>query len=161
MPSTPAKNAGASVIAARLLALCIFTVLALPQAAFGQSAADTIRTWGLLGTWATDCARPVSKENYRYTYAVRNGRAFHDRNWGEGRDSMPIRAATIKPDGSLVVVLYLEWLSHSREVVEVKSADGNRTRTLSNRNLKTGEYSVRDGKFMHNGEPTEWIDRCR
>jgi hypothetical protein len=32
---------------------------------------------------------------------------------------------------------------------------------MSNRNVDTNEYSVRDGKFTANGNATPWQTRCR
>ena len=54
---------GRSVLAALLLATA-------PSFAEESQVSDTLREFGLLGTWAVDCARPASAANEYSIYAV-------------------------------------------------------------------------------------------
>jgi hypothetical protein len=42
----------------------------------------------------------------------------------------------------------------------IKGDDG-RVRIVSNRNVDTDEYAVRDGKFTVNGNTTPWQTHCQ
>ena len=53
-------------------ALAIASVeMASVEAANAQSIADTIAEFGLIGTWATDCAQPASSSNFLTVYAIK------------------------------------------------------------------------------------------
>ena len=41
------------------------------EAANAQSVADTVAEFGLIGTWATDCAQPASTSNFLTVYAIK------------------------------------------------------------------------------------------
>jgi hypothetical protein len=143
-----------------VLGLALVAAVTVSGAALAQSTVEAARQWGLLGTWAVDCDRPASRSNTYLIYVARDGRLFHDRNFGDSRDSSPIPTATIKSDQTLELVFDLQSISQTRQAVFLKSSDG-RYRSMSNRNVKTDEYSIRDGKFTSNGEPAPWITRCR
>jgi hypothetical protein len=145
---------------ARLSALVLLAVLAASGAALAQTTAQTASKWGLLGTWRLDCSKPMGRSNPDLSYVVRGGKLFHDREWGDTRDSSAVVLATSKADGTLEMVVNFTSLSQTRQFSFMK-ASGNRIRALSNRNVNTNEYSVRDGKFTSNGKPTPWQTRCR
>jgi hypothetical protein len=67
---------------------------------------------------------------------VRGGKLFHDREFGDARDSFPVTAATRKPDGSIEIVINFVSFSQIRQFSLIKGSDG-RARTVSNRNVDT------------------------
>ena len=93
-------------------------------------------------------------------YLVKGNKLFHDREFGDRRDSSQIMSATIKPDGSMELVVNFTSLSQTRQFSFIKGGDG-RIRATSNRNVDTNEYTVVDGKFTANGNSTPWQSDCR
>jgi hypothetical protein len=130
--------------------------------AHAQDVADVLTRWGLLGTWSVDCASPPGRSNTYTTYVARFDRsAYYTREWGEARDTDPndINAATILPDGMLLLREFMPAFNQTREMWLVKGADG-RTRAMMNREVG-GQYTVRDGRFAANGRETPWSSRCQ
>ena len=147
---------------ARFFILVLLGVLATSGTSVAQTVAETASGWGLLGAWRTDCGAPVSRSDGVYRYVVREGKLFHDREFGDAgtRDSSPVMSATKKTDGSIEVVINFVSLSQIRSNSFIKGSDG-RIRVISNRDVNTNEYSVRDGKFTWNDNATPWQTRCR
>ena len=143
----------------RLLGLVLLAVLATSEAR-AETVAQTASRWGLLGTWRLDCSKPASRSDGALQYVVRAGKLFHDREFGDSRDSSAVILATTKADGSLEIVVSFASLSQTRQFSFMKGRDG-RIRTFSNRNVDTDEYSIKDAKFTGNGNPTPWQTRCR
>jgi hypothetical protein len=146
----------------RLLALSILAVLATTEASLAQTVAETASKWGLVGTWRLDCSTPASRSNGDLQYVVRGGKLFHDREFGDARDSNVVVSATRKTNGSLEIAVNFVSFSppQTRQFAFVKGSDG-RIRAVSNRNVDTNEYSIKDGKFSANGNDTPWQTRCR
>jgi hypothetical protein len=144
----------------RLFSLALLTVLAASEPLHAQTAAETARTWGLLGTWRLDCNKPASRADGELQYVVREGKLFHDREFGDARDSSTVTSLVAKADGSIDVVVNFTSIGQTREFSLIKGKDG-RIRATSNRNVDTNEYSIRDGKFSFNGASTPWQTRCR
>ena len=139
------------------LALSLFL---LPSLAAAESAAETLARWGLVGTWARDCAKPVSGSNGRFVYAVRDGKAVHLRDFGdELRDENEILSAQVASDGSIELRVDFPKLGQVREYALIKSPDGGLPAKF-NRG-PDGKYSILDGKLVHNGAPAPKIFRCR
>jgi hypothetical protein len=145
---------------ARLFALVFLTLLVPCEASLAQTTAQTASKWGLLGNWKLDCSAPASSSNGNLAYAVRGGKLFHDRDFGDRKDSSPVTLATKKPDGSLELVIHFVGLKQTRQFLLMKGSDG-RLRALSNRNADTNEYTIVGGKFTANGDETPWQTRCR
>ena len=144
----------------RLFALVLLTALATSEASLAQTAAETASRWGLLGTWRLDCSQPPSRSDGNLQYVVRGGRLFHDREFGDARDSSTVLSAITKADGSIELVVNFVSISQTREFSLIKGRDG-RIHATSNRNIDTNEYSIRGGTFTANGNTTPWQTRCR
>jgi hypothetical protein len=144
----------------RLFALVLLAVLATPEASLAQTVADTASKWGLLGTWRLDCSTSPSRSDGALQYVVRGGKLYHDREFGDARDSSQVMSATRKADGSLELVVKFDSLSQTRQFSFIKGSDG-RIRAISNRNVDTNEYTIKDGKFTANGNTPPWQTRCR
>jgi hypothetical protein len=123
---------------------------------------ETASNWGLLGTWRLDCSKPASRSDGALQYVVRGGKLFHDREFGDARDSNVVVSATRKANGSLEIAVNFVSFSppQTRQFSFVKGSDG-RIRAISNRNVDTNEYSIRDGKFTANGNAPPWQTHCR
>ena len=143
-----------------LFGLALLAVVATSEASLAQTVAATVSKWGLIGTWRLDCSKPASRSDGDLKYEVRGGRVFHDREFGDGRDSNAVVSAARKADGSLQIAVHFASFSQTRQFSLIKGSDG-RIRATSNRNVDTNEYSIKDGKFTANGNPTPWQTRCR
>jgi hypothetical protein len=138
----------------------IFLVtLGVPASASAQSIADVMEQWGLVGTWAVNCHLPPSRTNGMHSTYTRQlgGNVDVRRDFGDSRynDVSQVISARVQADGMLEVTV------DPRQVftyVLFKGADG-RIRSMTGR-LGSGEYTVRDGKFVASGAPTPWQSRC-
>ena len=137
----------------------IAVLLLIPQTALGQSPGDVAQKWGLLGTWAEFCNQPPARGNDYATFVRRGGELFLDRDFGEGRDTNRIAAASILPDGMISVSIVFGGLNQTRINVFALGPDGRR-RAMFNSD-KQGNFSVKDGILLGSGKPTSWLTRCR
>jgi hypothetical protein len=144
---------------ARSVAFALLLVVVAGQAAQAQTTAEVARKWGLVGTWRLDCVQPRSQSNPDLNYVVRGGKLFHDRDFGNNQDSSAVMTAVVKADKSLEIVVKFDSLKQTRQFALMKGPDG-RIRAVSNRNVDTNEYSIRDGKFTANGGTPPWQTRC-
>src|SRR5262249_2985718 len=100
---------------ARLFALALLAILGTSAVSHAQKTAETATRWGLLGNWKLDCSTPTSSGNGRLSYVVRGGKLFHDRDFGDRKDSSPVTLATSRPDGSIEVVINFPSLKQTRQ----------------------------------------------
>jgi hypothetical protein len=54
-------------ISVRAFVLIILSTLAIPQIAFADPIIEAAASWGLLGSWMPDCAKPASRANAQLT----------------------------------------------------------------------------------------------
>lgn len=149
-------------ISSRTLAgvVTLLLVAVTADGARGETVAETMARWGLIGTWAMDCSRPPSRSNFHLSYVARGeGRVFHERDLGGLRDSREIRAARLRPGGLIEVVADFGKLVGVRKWTMMKGADG-RIRTLSNSRIDGTDTTVRDGRLVSSGAETPWQTRC-
>jgi hypothetical protein len=146
----------------RLLLLLGFLVAQSTSPIFARSAATGAKVWGLLGTWALDCSAGPSQANGYLTYEpVSGNQLIHKRDYGAIKDEHPVIEAKLLDDGALELVFDFSALSppqRRRVVVERVSIDGIRAR--ENQVVGTSDFSIRDGKFVHNGKPVPVQTRC-
>jgi hypothetical protein len=129
------------------------------RGASGADVAETVAQWGLLGTWAGDCATPPQAGNSHYTWVRRGREVFLDRDLGKSRDSNRVLAASGLPDGALELRIEFTQFAQTRINVLIKGQDG-RVRVLTNQDTH-GSYSVKDGRLTASGATTPWETRCR
>lgn|SRR5690606_24868269 len=144
-----------------LLRTCAFALLfglgvALP--AWAQGPAEVAAQWGLLGTWAVDCNQPPSRQNSYLTFARDGERLVHRRDFGDARDEHPVTSVRQSADGTIEVVIDLAIFAQTRTIVFAKAGEGKK-RAVSNRDDK-GVYSIKNGKFVANGQPAPVQNRC-
>ncbi|MBR0970527.1 MULTISPECIES: hypothetical protein [Bradyrhizobium] len=143
----------------RLIAAAVLWV-AFTAAAGAGSLAATVEQWGLLGSWAVDCAaRPDRDKGALLTYEIRkDGRVMYRRDFGEARDENEVVSATVNAEGLLNLMVYFPSLQQTREFGLLVSKQG-RLRAIYNRSER-GQYTIRDGKYVATGAPTPAQQRC-
>jgi hypothetical protein len=83
----------------------------------------------------------------------------HRRNFGDTKDESEVVSAEVSEDGMLNLRVFFPSLKQTREYGLIKQSDGT-IRAMYNRNQKD-EYSIKDGKFTANGNPTPSQHKCR
>ena len=133
---------------------------AITSTAGAETLAATVEQWGLLGSWAVDCAaRPDRDKGALLTYEIRkDGRVMYRRNFGEAKDESEVVSATVNAEGLLNVMVYFPSLHQTREFGLLLANDGS-LRAIYNRSER-GEYTIRDGKYVATGAPTPTQQRC-
>ena len=134
--------------------------VALAPTARAETLAATVEQWGLLGSWAVDCAaRPNRDKGALLTYEIRkDGRVMYQRNFGDVRDENEVVSAMINDEGLLDVMVFFPSLHQTREFGLLLQKDGS-LRAIYNRSER-GEYTIRDGKYIATGAPTPAQQRC-
>ena len=139
--------------------MLFFLTLALDASA--ETVAQTARQWGLIGPWSLDCSLPPDRNNGTVlAYEIAPGdRVVHRRNFGDTTDESEVITAEVAGDGMLNLRVFFPSLKQTREYGIIKQPDGT-IRAMYNRNQKN-EYSIRDGKFTANGNPTPPQYKCK
>jgi hypothetical protein len=134
--------------------------VAITSAVGAETLTATVEQWGLLGSWAVDCAaRPDRDKGALLTYEIRtDGRVMYRRNFGDARDENEVVSATVNADGLLNVMVYFPSLRQAREFGLRLAKDGS-LRAIYNRSER-GEYTIRGGKYIATGAPTPMQQRC-
>ena len=134
--------------------------VAITPTAGAETLAATVEQWGLLGSWAVDCAaRPDRDKGALLTYEIRkDGRVMYRRNFGDARDENEVVSASVNAEGLLNVMVYFPSLHQAREFGLMLAKDGS-LRAIYNRSER-GEYTIKDGKYVATGAPTPTQQRC-
>jgi hypothetical protein len=143
------------------LALAIFFSLTLTLNAPAATIAETARKWGLIGPWSLDCSLPPNSDKgsvLAYEIAG-DDRVVHRRNFGDTTDESEVITAEVSGDGMLNLRVFFPKLKQTREYGLMMQPDGT-MRAMYNRNQKD-EYTIKDGKFTANGNPTPSQHKCR
>ena len=143
------------------LALGLLFFLTLTLGASAETVAQTARKWGLIGPWSLDCSlKPDRNRGTVLDYeVVGNDRVVHRRNFGDTTDESEVVTAEVSGDGMLNLRVFFPGLKQTREYGLMTQRDGT-MRAMYNRN-QNNEYTIKDGKFTANGEPTPPQHRCR
>lgn len=134
--------------------------VAFSSLARAETLAATIEQWGLLGSWAVDCAiRPDRDKGAVLTYEIRkDGRVMYRRNFGDTKDENEVVSASVDAEGLLNLIVYFASLHQTREFGLLHANDGS-LRAIYNRSDR-GEYTIKDGKYVKTGAPTLPQQRC-
>ena len=143
------------------LALAVLFFLALTLNASAETVAQTARQWGLIGPWSLDCSLPPDRNKGTVlAYEIAPGdRVVHRRNFGDTTDEGEVVTAEVSGDGMLNLRVFFPSLKQIREFGFIMQPDGT-MRAMYNRNRKD-EYTIQDGKFTANGNPTPSQHKCR
>ena len=147
----------------RGLLLVLALVLAMPAAANAETVSQTLRQFGLLGTWADDCSRPAANDNFHTVYAaLPNGtvqRTYYNAPGKIYNQYVLQRVNRISSDQ----IIYQQKGSAGRIDVVLKKV-GNRYHVLSSQN-ENGKVYVKEGMFTENtsspGKESPWQTKCR
>lgn len=142
-------------------ALGLLFFLTLTLGASAETVAQTARKWGLIGPWSLDCSlKPDRNRGTVLDYeVVGNDRVVHRRNFGDTTDESEVVTAEVSGDGMLNLRVFFPGLKQTREYGLMMQPDGT-MRAMYNRN-QNDEYTIKDGKFTANGEPTPPQHKCR
>jgi hypothetical protein len=151
-------------VSLRTLLLAAALALALPAAAPAQtSPSDVMRSFGMLGTWATDCSRPSGDDNFYTVYA-----AMPDGNVRRTYYNTPDRAKAYNEYLiTRAIRLPADQLSYRQEgsvdhdkIDVILLKDGNQYKIWSSVR-ENGEVLVENGKYPKSGADSPWQARCR
>jgi hypothetical protein len=141
-----------------LAALVVLVALALPASA--ESISTIVERWGLIGDWSADCARPADRgAGIKIAFVIDGGGVVERRDFGEGQDEIDVLSATVANDGVLQIRVFLRSSKKHRYLGLARGSDGA-LRTVYNRD-ESGQYTVKEGKFVANGNPAPPLHRCR
>jgi hypothetical protein len=140
--------------------LAIISLLVLTLNASAETVAQTVRKWGLIGPWSLDCSlKPDRNKGTVLAYEIAgDDRVVHRRNFGDASDESEVITAEVSGDGMLNLRVFFPNLKQTREYGLVMQPDGT-IHAMYNRNQKL-EYTIKDGKFTANGNPTPSQHRC-
>jgi hypothetical protein len=147
-------------MAARAL-LAVLLMMAAPCLADESPVPGTLKQFGLLGTWAIECALPASPENEYSIYAVSpsGGATLSYARGGPYRDIVyEIRTAT--PVAEARLALHVLGLPGRYAVDLVLLKEGDTVRVWSS-HTPDGRMLVIDGVITGNGRPSPRFTRCR
>jgi len=148
---------------------CLAAVLttATVETANAQSVADTVAEFGLIGTWATDCAQPASSSNFLTVYAIKPSgevsRTHYDKP-DHVHDNYKITSAKRQAPDMLLYEQVWDLESSPADVA------GNRMQVLLNMvddkyqivssQGSDGSFFVKDRKFPGSGDESPWQFQC-
>lgn len=134
--------------------------IAFCSLAGAETLAATVAQWGLLGSWAVDCAvSPDRDKGALLTYEIRkDGRVMYRRNFGDAKDENEVVSATVDARGLLNLMVFFPSLHQTREFGVMLTKDGS-LRAIYNRSER-GEFTIKDGKYVKTGKPTLPQQRC-
>jgi len=143
------------------LALAMLFSLMLTLGAAAETVAETVLQWGLIGPWSLDCSlAPDRDKGAVLEYEIMaDDRVVHLRNFGDSTDESEVVGAEVSRDGMLNLRVFFPKLKQTREYGFIKQPDGT-MRAIYSRNQKR-EYTIKDGKFTANGNPTPPQHKCR
>ena len=143
------------------LALAMLFSLGFAINASAETVAQTARNWGLIGSWARDCSlKPGKNQAAMLAYEiVRDGRVVHRRDFGDTTDENEVVAADVSGDDMLNLRVFFPGFKETRQYGLMKQPDGS-MRTMYNHDQKD-EYSIKDGIFTANGNPTPALHKCK
>jgi hypothetical protein len=133
----------------------------LTLSASAETVAETARKWGLIGPWSLNCSLKADRDKgtvLAYEIAG-DDRVVHRRSFGDTTDESEVISAEVSGDGMLNLRVYFPNLKQTREYGLMMQPDGT-MRAIYNRNQKE-EYTIRDGRFTANGNPTPPQHKCR
>jgi hypothetical protein len=148
---------------------CLVAALAMAtvETANAQSVADTIAEFGLIGTWAADCAQPASSGNYLTVYAIKPSgevaRTYYDKP-GHIFNNYKITSAKRQAPDTLSYEQVWDFegspanVAGNRVQVLLNMAD-NKYQIVSSQG-SDGSFFVKDRKFPGSGNESPWQFQC-
>jgi hypothetical protein len=123
-----------------------------------ETAANALRSWGLLGKWGTECYKLANGDRPPkpdVTFAIEpDGKLIYENSGNIG----DVTAASANADGSITVRLQFFRPSNDSRTMVVERV-GQGIRTILNRNDQN-EYSIRNGLFVATGKQVSPLYKC-
>jgi hypothetical protein len=146
-------------MAARAL-LAVLLMTAAPCLAAESPVPGTLKQFGLLGTWAIECALPASPENEYSSYTVSpSGAATLSYAWGAPYRDIVYEIRTATPVAESRLALHVVG-SPGRIVVDLVLLKENDTIRVWSSHTPDGRMRVIDGVITGNGKPSPRFKRC-
>lgn len=146
------------MVARALLAVLLTTVA--PCLADESPVPGTLKQFGLLGTWAIDCARPASPQNEYSIYAASpSGEATLSYARGEPYRDIVYEIRTAAPIAESRLALHVLGLP-GRISVDLVLLKENDTIRVWSSHTQAGRMLVLDGVITGNGRPSPRFKRC-
>jgi len=133
-------------------------IVCTTPAAAAASVSEVFEQYGLLGTFAVDCARPVSPQNY-YTHfrALEGGRVQIELMVGPQQRQYAYVIDRAEARGPSEVAISMA--NQQQRLHLIYRMQNGRLRTMESAR-QGGAVVVRGGAFTANGRPTPWLNRC-
>ena len=149
----------------RGLLLMLALVLGTPAVANAETVAQTVRQFGLLGTWADNCSEPPASHNFHTVYeALPNGnvrRTYYNAPGKVYNQYELQRVNRVSSDQ-----LFYSQKGSAGRIDVILILTGNRYHVLSSQN-QNGIVYVRDGMFTEHagdgksaGKESPWQTKC-
>ena len=147
----------------------VILIVVITQATSGvaraQSVQQTLGTFGMLGTWANNCAQPASDKNFITVFSVSGSgqviRTQYDKP-GSKRNEYTITSAKRLADDQLWYLQVRIGSPTPDSQVEITlKKDGDKFRYLSSKISGSSAFIIKDGKFVSGGAETDWNFKCR
>jgi hypothetical protein len=140
-----------------LVLLMLTTAVAGPDS-------DTVRKFGLFGTWAIDCSKPPSDVNTYEEFAP-SETGYPTRTWYRKKSdryapaqSFEMRDVRVVGSGRLA---YLDVRKSDGDLTNIVIAMvGNKQRSQEATDPKDGKVYIKDGKLVASAKPTELFQKC-
>ena len=147
--------------------LVVALVMVTAETANAQSAADTVAEFGLIGTWATDCAQPPSTSNYLTIYAIKPSGEVSRRYYDAPGHVLNIYKITDAKRQARDLLSYEQVWDFDGSPANIA---GDRVRVLLNMTDgkfqivssqgSDGSFFVKDRKFPGSADESPWQSRC-
>jgi hypothetical protein len=148
---------------------CLVAALAMAtvETANAQSVANTVAEFGLIGTWATDCAQPASTSNYLTIYAIKPSGEVSRTYFDAPGHVLSIYKITGAKRQAPDMLWYQQVWDFEGSPANIA---GNRMQVLLNMvdskyqivssQGSDGSFFVKDRKFPGSGDESPWQFRC-
>jgi hypothetical protein len=154
------RGDGCENVRVEFLAAVLAVIFFGSPPAAAKSLRDTLDDFGFFGRWAMDCAQPASPANNvrRARISPTGDPVFSESLGGDGEPNVyVVLRARRTADDTIVLRTKLNG-----EIVQelIMRREGNRLRTMSNRDVPGGDYVVRNGVVLSTRAPTPWLAHC-
>lgn len=155
-------NAAKSVshVRQKFLAVAAAVIFFSAPAAQADSLSTTLETFGFFGRWAVNCDEPASPtNNVRAARLSDTGDPIFSESLGGSGEPNSYVILRAKRKGADTIVLRTKL---NGEIVQELTMyrHGGRMRTMTNRDMASGDYLVRKGVVVSTKQETPWLTRC-
>lgn len=144
----------------RLVAFACLALLSAASAVAGRDD-DAVIKFGLLGTWAVDCAKPPSPDNPHTSIAASwAGHPRQTTDIGTGyTQPVELRNVRIIATDRLALLVVYVGLAEEPSFQVILARVGARFRSHESVR-RDGVALIREGRFVDTGDPTPLFERC-